>query len=45
MVRPIIRRVMVAGEGTSERRQSAIAWGGGGTSAGVITHPMSRIEH
>ena len=45
MVRQIIRRVMVAGEGTTERLQVTIAWGGGGTTAGVITCPMSRIEH
>jgi hypothetical protein len=45
MVRQIIRRVMVAGEGMSERLQITIAWVGGGTTAGVITRPISRIEH
>lgn len=45
MVRQIIRRVMVAGEGRSERLQITIEWVGGGTTAGVITRPMSRIEH
>jgi hypothetical protein len=45
MVRQIIRRVMVAGEGTSERLQITIEWVGGGITAGVITRPMSRIEH
>jgi DNA invertase Pin-like site-specific DNA recombinase len=45
MVRQIIRRVMVAGEGTTERLQVTIEWIGGGTTAGVITRPISRIEH
>jgi hypothetical protein len=45
MVRQIIRRVMVAGEGRSERLQITIEWVGGGTTAGVITRPISRIEH
>jgi hypothetical protein len=40
MVRQIIRRVMVAGEGTSERLQITIEWVGGGTTAGVITRPI-----
>ncbi len=44
MVRQRIRRVMVAGEGTTERLQVTIAWDGGGTMAGVITRPMRRIE-
>jgi hypothetical protein len=42
-VRPIIRRVLVAGEGLSARLQSTIAWVGGGTTAGVIPRPLSRI--
>jgi hypothetical protein len=45
MVRQIIRRVLVAGEGMSERLQITIEWVGGGTTAGVITRPISRIEH
>ena len=45
IVRQIIQRVMVAGEGMSERLQLTIAWVGGGTTAGVTTRPMSRIEH
>ncbi|HEX9869226.1 MAG TPA: hypothetical protein VGC99_11635 [Candidatus Tectomicrobia bacterium] len=45
MVRQIIRRVMVAGEGTSARLQITMEWVGGATTAGVITRPMSRIEH
>ena len=45
MVRQIIQRVMVAGEGTSERLQVTIAWVGGGTTAGIVTRPISRIEH
>ena len=45
IVRQIIQRVVVAGEGTSERLQVTIEWVGGGTTAGIITRPMSRIEH
>jgi hypothetical protein len=45
IVRQIIQRVMVAGEGTSERLQVTIEWGGGGTTAGIVTRPISRIEH
>ena len=45
IVRQIIQRVMVAGEGMSERLQITIEWIEGGTTAGVITHPISRIEH
>src|SRR5262249_41420258 len=33
------------GEGTSERLQIIIEWAGGGTTAGIITRPISRIEH
>jgi hypothetical protein len=44
MVRQLIRRVIVAGEGTSERLQITIEGVGGGTTAGVTTGPMSRIE-
>jgi DNA invertase Pin-like site-specific DNA recombinase len=45
IVRQIIHRVIVAGEGMSERLQIAIEWVGGGTTAGVITRPISRIKH
>jgi hypothetical protein len=44
-IRQIIHRVMVAGEGMSERLQLTIAWVGGGTTVGVITRPIGRIEH
>jgi len=45
IVRQIIHRVIVTGEGMSERLQITIEWVGGGTTAGVITRPISRIEH
>jgi DNA invertase Pin-like site-specific DNA recombinase len=45
IVRQIIHRVIVAGEGTSERLQITIEWVGGGVTAGIITRPISRIEH
>src|SRR4030095_3392856 len=45
IVRQIIQQVVVAGEGTSERLQVSIDWVGGGTTAGLITRPLSRIEH
>jgi hypothetical protein len=45
LVRPIIQRVMVAGEGLSERLQITIEGAGGGTTAGITTRPISRIEH
>jgi hypothetical protein len=45
IVRQIIQQVVVAGEGTSERLQVTIAWVGGGTTAGLITRPLSRTEH
>ena len=45
MVRQIIHRVIVAGEGLSDRLQITIEGGGGGTTAGIITRPISRIEH
>jgi hypothetical protein len=44
MVRQISRRVIVAGEGTSERLQITSEGVGGGTPAGVTTRPLSRIE-
>jgi DNA invertase Pin-like site-specific DNA recombinase len=45
IVRQIIHRVIVAGEGTSERLQITIEWVGRGVTAGIITRPISRIEH
>jgi hypothetical protein len=45
IVRQIIQRVIVAGEGPSERLQVTIEWVGGGTTAGIVTRPISRIEH
>jgi hypothetical protein len=45
IVRQIIHRVIVAGEGTSERLQITIEWVGGGVTAGTITRPISRIAH
>jgi DNA invertase Pin-like site-specific DNA recombinase len=45
IVRQLIQRVIVAGEGMSERLQITIEWVGGGTTAGVITRPIRRIEH
>jgi hypothetical protein len=45
IVRQIIQRVIVAGEGMSERLQLTIEWVGGGTTAGVTTRPISRMEH
>ena len=45
IVRQIIQRVMVAGEGPSERLQGTMEWVGGGTTAGIVPRPISRIEH
>ena len=45
IVRQSIQRVSVAGEGMSERLQITIEWIGGGSTAGVITRPISHIEH
>jgi DNA invertase Pin-like site-specific DNA recombinase len=45
MVRQIIARVMVAAEGASERLQITIEWVGGGTTLGMTTRPISRMEH
>jgi hypothetical protein len=45
IVRQIIQQVVVAGEETSERLQVSIEWVGGGTTAAIITRPISRIEH
>jgi DNA invertase Pin-like site-specific DNA recombinase len=45
ILRQIIHRVIVAGEGGSERLQIIIAWIGGDTTAGSTTRPISRIDH
>jgi hypothetical protein len=45
IVRQLIWRVIVAGEGLSERVQMTIEWAGGGSTAGIATRPISRIEH
>jgi hypothetical protein len=45
IIRQIIARVMVAGEGTSERLQIAIVWVGGGATMGLSIRPMRRLEH
>jgi DNA invertase Pin-like site-specific DNA recombinase len=45
IIRQIIRRVMVAGEGVSERLQITIEWVGVSTTAGITTRPIHRLEH
>jgi hypothetical protein len=45
IVRQIIQRVIVAGEGRSERLQMTIEWVGGGRTTGLTTRPMSHIAH
>ena len=45
IVRQLIQRIIVMGEGLSERVQMTIEWAGGGTTAGITTRPISRIEH
>jgi hypothetical protein len=44
-VRQIMQRVRVAAEDQSERLRITIEWIGGGTTTGVTTRPMSRLEH
>jgi hypothetical protein len=44
-LRQSIDRVIVVGEGPSERLQITITWIGGGTTAGSTTRPISRIAH
>jgi hypothetical protein len=44
MVRQMIHRVMVAGEGTSERLRITIAWIGVWTTTRMSPRPISRIE-
>jgi hypothetical protein len=45
IVRQIIQRIIVAGEGRSERLQITIEWVGGGRTAGLTTRPISHIAH
>jgi hypothetical protein len=45
IVRQLSQRIIVAGEGLSERVQMTIEWAGGGTTAGIAIRPMSRMEH
>jgi hypothetical protein len=45
IVRQIIQRVIVAGEGLSERVQITIEWAGGETTSGIARRPISRIEN
>jgi hypothetical protein len=45
ILRQIIHRVIVAGEGGSERLQITIEWIGGDTTAGRTTRPISRMDH
>jgi hypothetical protein len=45
IVRQLIQRIIVAGEGLSERVQITIEWAGGGTTAGIATRPISQIEN
>ena len=44
MMRQIIERVIVQGEGDSARLHITIAWVGGGVTAGVTTRPVQRTE-
>ena len=44
MMRQIIERVIVQGEGDSERLHITIEWIGGGVTAGVTTRPVQRTE-
>lgn len=45
IVRQIIQCVRVAADHQSERLTITIEWIGGGTTAGVTTRPISRLEH
>jgi DNA invertase Pin-like site-specific DNA recombinase len=45
IVRQIIQCVRVAAEDQSERLSITIEWMGGGTTTGISTRPMSRMEH
>src|SRR5215470_12840208 len=44
MIRQIIQRVIVQGEGVSERLHITIEWVGGGLTAGITTRPVRRTE-
>ena len=45
IVRQIIQRVRVTAEDKSERLTITIEWMGGGTTTGVTTRPISRLEN
>jgi hypothetical protein len=45
IVRQIIQRVIVAGEGRSEQLQMTIEWVGGGRTTGLTTRPISHSAH
>ena len=45
IARHIMQRVLVAGDGVSERRRITIEGVGGGTTAGLTTRPSSRRAH
>lgn len=45
IVRQIMQRVRVTAEDQSERLTITIEWSGGGTTTGVTTRPMSRLEN
>jgi hypothetical protein len=45
IVRQIMQRVIVAGEGRSERLQLTIEWVGGGCTTALTTRPLSHIAH
>jgi hypothetical protein len=43
-VRQVVRRVVVAAEGESERVRVTIEWVGGGQTAGAVIRPVARLE-
>jgi DNA invertase Pin-like site-specific DNA recombinase len=45
IIRQVIHRVLVAGEGTSECLHLTIEWVGGQTTTGRTTRPIRRTEH
>lgn len=45
IVRQIMQRILVAGEGQRERLQITIDWVGGGRTAGLTTRPIRHIAH
>jgi DNA invertase Pin-like site-specific DNA recombinase len=44
IVRQVVRRVVVAAEGESERVRMTIEWVGGGQTAGAVIRPVARLE-